>query len=371
MPHIHRLYDWVVSAFIVHKDRTLLCYHKKYNEWLPVGGHVDLDEDPEEALFKEIQEESGLKVKILADRPDIAHPGVKPVYTPSYVDVHRIKGVHKHIALIYFAVAKTDKVKLLEREHKAFVWLTREQLNDPKLALTRSIKFYCRKSLEVARRAALALALIPALGFFSQSSASAQQAGYRVVEVSGNCEIVEPFEQNWKTLKEGKSLLMGSAVRTNGPDSSVTLVADPHFENSLRIGPDSQVGFLSILPLRLSLDTGSLFLIKEEQRYLANEVELSPEVRILTRQYLVSVRQGGVGIDATERNVALKTFGESVNIYPKIDGGYSTIPFIVEEGFRYTVDGFARLDYPDYKTWQAWYKRNNEQRDELVRRASR
>ena len=366
MPHIHRLYDWVVSAFIVHKDRTLLCYHKKYKEWLPVGGHVDLNEDPEQALSKEIREECGLKVKILADKPAIAHRGVKPVFTPSYVDVHHIKGVHKHIALIYFATAKSDRVKLLEREHKAFLWLSESQLNDPKLRLTRSIRFYCRKSLEAARRAALValfiLCVTPAL--------FAQEAGYRVVEVTGRCEIQEPFQGDWKPLKSGTRPQIGSVIRTNfDGDSAAELVADPHFENSLRIGPGSRVAFLNILPLRISLDAGSLFVLKEEQRYLGRDAALSPEVRILTREFLVSVRQGGLELDTTGTAVALKVFGESVNIQPKIQGGYASVPFAVEEGFRYSAGGWTRLAYPDYKVWQAWYKRNNEQRDELVRAA--
>ena len=150
MPHIHRLYDWVVSVFIVRRGRVLLCHHKKYREWLPVGGHVDLDEDPEQALFKEIREECGLKVRILADKPAIAHAGVKPVYTPSYVDVHRIKGVHKHIALIYFGTSHSGRVRLEKREFKEYRWLSFPELRDPKLRLTRSIRFYCRKALAAA-----------------------------------------------------------------------------------------------------------------------------------------------------------------------------------------------------------------------------
>ncbi len=364
MPHIHRLYDWVVSAFIVHQDRTLLCYHKKYKEWLPVGGHVDLDEDPEEALFKEIREECGLKVKILADKPPIAHRGVKPVYTPSYVDVHHIKGAHKHIALIYFATAKSDRVKLLEREHKAYLWLTESQLDDPKLRLTRSIRFYCRKSLEAARRSFL-IALILICG---TPALFAQEAGYRVVEVTGSCEILEPFQPEWKALKNGMRPQIGSVIRTDStPDSAAELVADPHFENSLRIGPDSRVAFLNILPLRVSLDQGSLFILKEEQRYIGREAELSPEVRILTREFLVGVRQGGCELDAKGTAVVLKVFGEAVSILPKIRGGYGSTPFAVEEGFQYSAGGWTRLTYPDYRVWQAWYKRNNEQRDELIR----
>ncbi|MCB9799134.1 MAG: NUDIX domain-containing protein [Candidatus Omnitrophica bacterium] len=144
MPHIHKLFDFVVSVFIVHKNRVLLIHHKKYDRWLPIGGHIELDEDPEQALYREIREECGLKVKILAAKPPIAHPGVKPVLTPSYVDVHAINRTHKHIAFVYFAKAATDKVILHEEEHYQFKWFRPQDLNNKKYALSKSIKFYCR-----------------------------------------------------------------------------------------------------------------------------------------------------------------------------------------------------------------------------------
>jgi ADP-ribose pyrophosphatase YjhB (NUDIX family) len=52
MPHIHELYDFVVTVFIVHKDKVLLVHHPRYGKWIPMGGHIELDEDPEEALFR-------------------------------------------------------------------------------------------------------------------------------------------------------------------------------------------------------------------------------------------------------------------------------------------------------------------------------
>lgn len=151
MPHIHERYDFVVSVFMTHKNKVLLIYHKRYNEWLPIGGHIELDEDPEEALTREIEEESGLKVKILASKPCIAHQGVKPILTPSYVDVHRITGVHKHVAFVYFGTTRSDKVRLHEREHREFRWLTAKELGDPRYRLTRSIRFYCAEALKAAR----------------------------------------------------------------------------------------------------------------------------------------------------------------------------------------------------------------------------
>jgi ADP-ribose pyrophosphatase YjhB (NUDIX family) len=150
MPHIHEFYDFVVSVFIVHQNKVLLIYHKQYSEWLPIGGHIELNEDPEQALYREIREECGLKVRILAQTPEIGHAGVKAIPTPSYVDVHRIRGRHKHIAFVYFGTSKKDNVKLHVREHREFRWVSASQLDSREFKLTRSIRFYCREAFRKA-----------------------------------------------------------------------------------------------------------------------------------------------------------------------------------------------------------------------------
>ena len=58
MAHIHEKIDFVSTAIIVHRDKVLLVHHRGLKLWLPVGGHIELDEDPEEALFREIKEET-------------------------------------------------------------------------------------------------------------------------------------------------------------------------------------------------------------------------------------------------------------------------------------------------------------------------
>jgi 8-oxo-dGTP diphosphatase len=153
VPHIHPLYDFVTSVFIVRRGRVLLVHHKKYREWLPIGGHVELDEDPEQALYREIREECGLKVRILADRPDVGHRGVKPLPTPSYMDAHRIGKTHRHVAFVYFGVSASDRVKLHAREHSEFRWFSKEELKEARPRLTRSIRFYCLRALEAGARA--------------------------------------------------------------------------------------------------------------------------------------------------------------------------------------------------------------------------
>ena len=47
MPHIHEKIDFTVAIFVVHDGKVLLIHHRKLDQWLPLGGHIELDEDPE------------------------------------------------------------------------------------------------------------------------------------------------------------------------------------------------------------------------------------------------------------------------------------------------------------------------------------
>jgi len=150
MPHIHELYDFVITVFIVYDDKVLLVHHPKYNKWLPMGGHIELDEDVETALFREIQEETGLDVKILSSKPDIDTTDTKFLLTPNYMDVHEANPPHQHIAFIYFARSKNNK-HVISDEHSEIHWLSEEDLDKPEYSLSKSIKFYCREALKAAR----------------------------------------------------------------------------------------------------------------------------------------------------------------------------------------------------------------------------
>ena len=68
MPHIHEKIDFTVEVFIVHKDRVLLRMHDKFKKWMSVGGHIELDEDPEEAARREVKEEVGLEIELIGNQ---------------------------------------------------------------------------------------------------------------------------------------------------------------------------------------------------------------------------------------------------------------------------------------------------------------
>lgn len=154
MPHIHENIDFVVNAFIVHQNKLLLIHHKKLKTWLPVGGHIELDEDPEEALYREVNEECGLKIKVLGTKPILkGRLYTKSLLVPNYMDIHDYDDKHRHIALHYFAISKTNKVKLAEREHNEIRWFSLREINDPKWQILPAVQFYANEALSVAKRA--------------------------------------------------------------------------------------------------------------------------------------------------------------------------------------------------------------------------
>ena len=152
MPHLHDKIDFTVSIFIAHEGKVLFISHRQLNRWLPVGGHIELDENPEEAALREAKEESGLEVELVGNRPPIEkEEGFIPLLAPSYMDIHLIKEPHWHIGMVYFARVKSGEVKLNQEEHHDIRWFSESDLEDPKWGLTEPLKFYAKEALNKVR----------------------------------------------------------------------------------------------------------------------------------------------------------------------------------------------------------------------------
>lgn len=154
MPHIHEKIDFVVGFWIIYENKVLLVDHKLIGQWVCPGGHVELDEDPEQTLFREMQEETGLTeqdVEVLSTKPNLQLPGRKFLYTPNYLDIHDMNAEHRHIGITYFLKSKTDKVTLEADAHNAIEWMSEEDIDSPKYHLGEGMKFYIREAFKKAR----------------------------------------------------------------------------------------------------------------------------------------------------------------------------------------------------------------------------
>lgn len=154
MPHIHTQpgqIDYCADAYIVHQDKVLLRFHEKYKTWLVPGGHVELDETPEDAAVREAKEEVGLDIELWkGSKPDTSLPGYRELIPPAFMNVHKINEEHRHFSLAYFATTTTDKIQEPETEEKSggCRWFTREELLAED-GINSTTKLYALKALEV------------------------------------------------------------------------------------------------------------------------------------------------------------------------------------------------------------------------------
>jgi 8-oxo-dGTP pyrophosphatase MutT (NUDIX family) len=148
MAHIHEKIDFIVSAYIVHGNRVLMIFHGALQKWLPIGGHIELDEDPEQALFREIEEESGLTAdQLVMKTSKDGHTSTtsKSLYIPNSLNIHQISETHRHIAL----TSLTNEVRLADSEHENICWLTIGEIEDLKPHIPDEVVFHASKALAI------------------------------------------------------------------------------------------------------------------------------------------------------------------------------------------------------------------------------
>lgn len=151
MAHIHEKIDFTVAILVVHEGRVLLIHHRKLAKWLPLGGHIELDEDPEQAALRETKEESGLDVELLGERPPTTEPGTRALIAPRFLDIHRISDTHEHIGMIYLARVKGGDLTLALAEHHAIRWVATEELESLQPPMSSAVLWYCRQALAEVR----------------------------------------------------------------------------------------------------------------------------------------------------------------------------------------------------------------------------
>jgi 8-oxo-dGTP pyrophosphatase MutT (NUDIX family) len=150
MAHIHERIDFTVSIFVVQDRKVLLVLHRNLKQWLPLGGHIELEEDPEQAAVREAREESGFEIEILGERPPTTEPGTRALIAPRFLDIHRISDTHEHIGMIYWARPKAGTLTLAAAEHHDIRWCAIEDLDQLQPPMRNAVKWYCRRAIAEA-----------------------------------------------------------------------------------------------------------------------------------------------------------------------------------------------------------------------------
>ena len=127
---------FTVTGFLSHDGRTALHWHR-LNAWLPPGGHIEPDEDPIEAVLREILEETGIEAELLEAAPRFGHTEPPQLPPPVNIGVYDLpdgdgglREAHQHIDLVYFAQPVAGQSTELPTDGHEWRWVDEASLAD-------------------------------------------------------------------------------------------------------------------------------------------------------------------------------------------------------------------------------------------------
>lgn len=117
------------SAFVVNKERTkmVVVYHLINDGWIAPGGHADGEEDLLSVAHREVEEETGLKTKILDENVF----AIQSAPVKGHIKRGKYVSAHLHFDFIYLMEAD-DSVPLVYREDesKGVKWISFEEADN-------------------------------------------------------------------------------------------------------------------------------------------------------------------------------------------------------------------------------------------------
>jgi len=115
------------------------------------GGHVELDEDINQALVREVKEEVGLDVYFKKTLPDFK-PGFIGLVPPDFMDIHEVEGVpgHRHMDMVYLMHCDSDQVVPGEGNDRSeeWKWFTAEEIENLTEKIWPEIKYFAKAALK-------------------------------------------------------------------------------------------------------------------------------------------------------------------------------------------------------------------------------
>ncbi len=128
---------------------TLLHWHKKIQTWLPPGGHIERNENPEEAALREIEEETGILIVDFisnqAEEKRMIDDRSLMLSLPHFLLEEEIEPEHYHLDWIFYAWVKRENFDIEFSETK-FKWFTIKDLDSEK-GIFENVRYLAVKGL--------------------------------------------------------------------------------------------------------------------------------------------------------------------------------------------------------------------------------
>jgi 8-oxo-dGTP pyrophosphatase MutT (NUDIX family) len=158
--------EFAVAVFVVRDGKVLLLLHPKLGRWLPPGGHVEPNELPDDAAVREVEEETGVCIRLVGGR-GVPVDLPRQLVVPAGVQVEPIRPGVEHIDLVYFAVP-LEGAHVVNPDCASAVradWYGPADLD--RLGVDEEIRLWCERALTEIPRLSAALREGPPGGILS------------------------------------------------------------------------------------------------------------------------------------------------------------------------------------------------------------
>jgi 8-oxo-dGTP diphosphatase len=128
---------FAATVFLVSTEpspRVLLLFHKKLNTWLPAGGHQESDENPVEAAYREVLEETGIDISQYIPKIKQLDEHIKLLPRPDFlleeeIPKHKEVPMHYHLDNIYVVRVPYKEPVIKPDEHTEVKWFSKDELS--------------------------------------------------------------------------------------------------------------------------------------------------------------------------------------------------------------------------------------------------
>jgi 8-oxo-dGTP diphosphatase len=113
--------------------KALLVHHKKLDKWFWPGGHQDDNENPVEAVIREVEEETGIDVSMNLNASHPIDERASYIARPNYlleelIPARAHEPLHYHLDMIYVVRIPEQRIAHNKSEHHDARWFTLEEI---------------------------------------------------------------------------------------------------------------------------------------------------------------------------------------------------------------------------------------------------
>lgn len=130
--------EFVATVYIVRDNKVLLIFHNIMKRFIPIGGHVEENETPDEAVIREAKEETGFDITLIPQdykiKQEINYDTAKRKYLPQCINIGLdiINPKHHHINIAYAGKILSGTQLEKSDEGTELRWFSAEELKSNK-----------------------------------------------------------------------------------------------------------------------------------------------------------------------------------------------------------------------------------------------